>query len=273
MIEEPKNEGRKLISGRLIPIAIILAFLILVLIGKLYCFPKENISQDITETVEAAIMEVNVQKEDVNGEPLKKVVYLTFDDGPSRLTTQFLDILSEEDVKATFFMQGSNLKKEHLQESVKRAVREGHYVGGHSMTHIFEVLYAEEQFVTEMREALALIEEITGTKPNLVRPPYGSAPGLKSKQMRDEIVEVGIKIWDWTIDSKDWALKDDPQKIIEVIKEETKFDVEVVLLHETSQTLAVLPEIIAFYREQGYAFVVYDEAEHFYLNFLQDERL
>lgn len=275
-MEEPPREyikRKNMISFRFVLMALIPAILIILFIGRLYLFPAISIEAEMTEEVEASMIEENIQKEGVNGKPLEKVVYLTFDDGPSRLTERFLDVLHEEDVKATFFMQGRNLKKTYLQESVRRAIKEGHYVGGHSMTHTFEVLYDEEQFVPEMSETLALIEDITGTKPNLVRPPYGSAPGLANEKMRDQIVDVGIKIWDWTIDSKDWALKDDPQKIIEIIKNETKFDVEVVLLHETPQTLEVLPVIIEFYREQGYAFVVYDEAEHFYLNFQKDERL
>ncbi|WP_371514630.1 polysaccharide deacetylase family protein [Solibacillus sp. R5-41] len=205
--------------------------------------------------------------------PLGKVVYLTFDDGPSNLTDQFLDVLHEQDVKATFFMQGSNLKKEHLQESVKRATTEGHYIGAHSMTHEFKTLYKEKQFVPEMNETLALIHEITGTNPHLVRPPYGSAPGLKSEQIRNQIVDAGIKVWDWTIDSNDWTLKDNPAQIIENIKSSTNSDREVVLMHEKPQTLEALPGIIAFYREQGYKFVVYDEANHFSLNFQNDVRM
>lgn len=204
---------------------------------------------------------------------LDKVVYLTFDDGPSKLTDQFLNILQEQDVKATFFMQGSNLKKEHLQENVKRAAQEGHYIGGHSMTHEFNTLYKENQFVTEMSEVLALIHEITGTTPNLVRPPYGSAPGLKSEEIRNQIVDASIKVWDWTIDSNDWAMKDNPTQIIENIKSGTNSDREIVLMHEIPQTLAALPGIIAFYKEQGYQFAVYDEANHFDLNFQNDKRL
>ena len=208
-----------------------------------------------------------------DGKPIGKVVYLTFDDGPSKLTDQFLDVLREENVKATFFMQGNNLKKEHLQESVRRATQEGHYIGAHSMTHEYKTLYKEEQFVPEMSETLVLIQDITGIMPNLVRPPYGSAPGLKSKQMRDQIADVGMKVWDWTIDSNDWAFKDNPDQIVETIKNETNVDIEVVLMHEKIQTLQALPEIIAFYKEQGYKFVVYNDADHFELNFQNDIRL
>lgn len=233
---------------------------------------NNNTQQDSTEEVEAPISQ---DKEQASTEEisLDKVVYLTFDDGPSILTGQFLDVLYEQNVKVTFFMQGSNLKKKHLQESVKRATTEGHYIGAHSMTHESKTLYKDNQFVPEMNEALALIHEITGTNPRLVRPPYGSAPGLKSEQIRNQIVDANIKVWDWTIDSNDWSLKDNPSQIIENIKSGTKADREVVLMHEKPQTLAALPEIIAFYREQGYKFAVYEEANHFALNFQKDARL
>ena len=237
---------------------------------------NNSTKQDPTEEIEAPISQDKEQTEkqaSTEEKHLGKVVYLTFDDGPSKLTDQFLDVLHEQDVKATFFMQGSNLKKEYLQKSAKRATTEGHYIGGHSMTHEFKTLYKENQFVPEMNETLALIHEITGTKPNLVRPPYGSAPGLKSDQVRNQIVDAGIKVWDWTIDSNDWTLKDNPIQIIESIKSGTNADIEVVLMHEKPQTLAALPGIIAFYREQGYKFVVYDEANHFELNFQNDIRL
>lgn len=235
-----------------------------------------NAKLNSTEEIEVPVSQDQGENGEVVGieeEPLEKVVYLTFDDGPSKLTEQFLNVLHEHDVKATFFMQGNNLIKEHLQESVKRASKEGHYIGGHSMTHDFDLLYKDFQFVPEMNETLALIHEITGTSPNLVRPPYGSAPGLKSEQIRNEIVDAGIKVWDWTIDSYDWKLQGNPTQITENIKSGTKSDTEVVLLHEHPQSLAALPEIIAFYKEQGYKFVVYDEDNHFDLNFQNDTRL
>lgn len=237
---------------------------------------NNNAEQDSTVEIETPISQ---DKDQINEhastgeEPLDKVVYLTFDDGPSILTDQFLDVLQEQDVKATFFMQGSNLKKKHLQESVKRATTEGHYIGAHSMTHESKRLYKDNQFVPEMNEALALIHEITGTNPNLVRPPYGSAPGLRNEWIRNQIVDANIKVWDWTIDSNDWSLKDNPTQIIENIKSGTKANREVVLMHEKPQTLEALPGIIAFYREQGYKFAVYEEANHFPLNFQKDGRL
>jgi len=203
----------------------------------------------------------------------EKVVYVTFDDGPSKWTEQFLDILDAHDAKATFFMQGSNLKKEHLQESVKRAAQEGHYIGGHSMTHNYQALYSNQQFVPEMLESLDLIHKITGTTPRLVRPPYGSAPGLNGGQIRKQLAEANIKIWDWTIDSHDWELPGNPSQIVQNIKQDTTSDKEIVLMHEKSQTLEALPEVLNFFKDQGYVFGVYNDASHFVMNFQNDAAL
>ncbi|PID21326.1 polysaccharide deacetylase [Sporosarcina sp. P3] len=203
----------------------------------------------------------------------EKVVYVTFDDGPSKWTEQFLDILDAHDAKATFFMQGNNLKKEHLQASVKRAAQEGHYIGGHSMTHNYQALYADQQFVPEMLESLDLIHEITGTTPRLVRPPYGSAPGLNGEYIRKQLADAHIKIWDWTIDSRDWDLPGNPAQIVQNIKQNTTSDKEIVLMHEKPQTLEALPEILNFFKDQGYVFGVYHDASHFVMNFQNDAAL
>ncbi|OLR24509.1 polysaccharide deacetylase family protein [Bacillus cereus] len=248
------------------------------LMGQLISTPakgsvKESVTQVNTQKPEKTNETPPPKQKRPDGKPIGKVVYLTFDDGPSELTGKFLDVLKEQNIMATFFMQGSNLQNTRFQENVKRAVKEGHYIGAHSMTHNSEKLYQKGQFVPEMKETLALIHDITGTTPKLVRPPYGSAPGLKGEEIRNLIVEAGIKVWDWTIDSNDWKLKDNPNQIIENVKKQTTEDVEVVLMHERPQTLQVLPEIIKFYKEQGYEFGVYDDADHFCLNFQKDKRL
>lgn len=170
-------------------------------------------------------------------------------------------------------MQGNQLKNKSFQDHVKRAVIEGHYVGAHSMTHDYKRLYKDGQFVHEMEETIALINEITGTKPKLVRSPYGSVPGLENEQLRNQIVEANIKLWDWTIDSLDWKLKNNSFQIVENIKNATKRDVEIVLMHEVQQTLQVLPEIITFFKERGYMFGVYSDNAHFAMNLLKDPRL
>ncbi|AOM06228.1 polysaccharide deacetylase [Bacillus cereus] len=280
MKESQNKKKTNVVTKAILSLGVVLAttFFTFFLIGKWNSIPAKGVAN---ENIRLANTQQQGKKEDTSlakqkradGKPVGKVVYLTFDDGPSELTGKFLDVLKEQHVASTFFMQGSNLQNTGFQENVKRAVKEGHYIGAHSMTHNSDKLYKKGQFVTEMKETLALIHNITGTTPKLVRPPYGSAPGLKGQDIRNKIVEAGIKVWDWTIDSNDWKLKGNPQQIIENVKRTTTEDVEVVLMHEKPQTLQALPEIIKFYKEKGYEFGVYNEADHFQLNFQKDQRL
>ncbi|OLR82274.1 peptidoglycan-N-acetylglucosamine deacetylase [Bacillus sp. MB366] len=280
MKESQNKKKTNVVTKAILSLVVVLAttFFTFFLIGKWNFIPAKGVAN---ENIRLANTQQQGKKEDTSlakqkradGKPVGKVVYLTFDDGPSELTGKFLDVLKEQHVASTFFMQGSNLQNTGFQENVKRAVKEGHYIGAHSMTHNSDKLYKKGQFVTEMKETLALIHNITGTTPKLVRPPYGSAPGLKGQDIRNKIVEAGIKVWDWTIDSNDWKLKGNPQQIIENVKRTTTEDVEVVLMHEKLQTLQALPEIIKFYKEKGYEFGVYNEADHFQLNFQKDQRL
>ncbi|MCA0999213.1 polysaccharide deacetylase [Bacillus thuringiensis] len=280
MKESQNKKKTSVVTKAILYLGVVLAttFFTFFLIGKWNSIPAKGVAN---ENIKLANMQQQEKKEDTSlakqkrpdGKPVGKVVYLTFDDGPSELTGKFLDVLKEQNVASTFFMQGSNLQNTSFQENVKRAVKEGHYIGAHSMTHNSDKLYKKGQFVPEMKETLALIHNITGTTPKLVRPPYGSAPGLKGQEIRNQIVEAGIKVWDWTIDSNDWKLKGNPQQIIENVKRTTTEDVEVVLMHEKPQTLQALPEIIKFYKEKGYEFGVYNEADHFQLNFQKDQRL
>ncbi len=205
--------------------------------------------------------------------PDGKIVYLTFDDGPSQYTAEILNILKEHDIQATFFMQGINLQKQKWHDDVKRAVDEGHYIGAHSMTHDYQILYEQQHFVAEMEETLQIIDDITGTNPRLVRAPYGSAPGLNPVETRDEIVDVDMQLWDWTIDSLDWDLANNPQQIVTNIQNELNNEREVILMHEKQQTVQVLPQIIELLKEEGYEFVVYHPSQHFPMNFQYDDRL
>ncbi|MGG0644595.1 polysaccharide deacetylase family protein [Sporosarcina gallistercoris] len=286
-LNQEVSRKRKRLKKRYFLMLLLLLFGTGFLVGKSYSarelpstpeestpIPESNEKTEKTKPEKEESANEETDKNDlVEEEKDEKVVYLTFDDGPSKLTDQFLDILQDHGVKATFFMQGSNLKKEHLQNSVKRAAKEGHYIGAHSMTHNYKKLYTDQQFVPEMIQTLELVQEITGLNHHLVRPPYGSAPGLKSELMRKQLADAHIKVWDWTIDSHDWELAGKPSQILQNIKQGTTSDREIVLMHEKPQTLEALPGILKFFKEQEYEFAVYDEAHHFKLNFQNDSEL
>lgn len=202
-----------------------------------------------------------------------KVVYLTFDDGPSKYTDQLLEILEHYQIHGTFFMIGNQLSQH--KETVNQVLEEGHYVGLHSMTHNKKVLYngkGSANFIEEFTKEQKLMEKLTGTSPTLIRAPYGSKPGIDEK-FRGDIAKAGFKMWDWTVDSMDWKYPNSPGAILKEVKRQTHRDTEVILLHEKAQTVQILPQIIEYLQSKGYAFAVYKPNQHFTVNFGNDSRL
>lgn len=210
-----------------------------------------------------------------NGQ-VRKVAYLTFDDGPGKYTAELLNILKENGAKATFFLIGANVKQ--YPDLVKREKAEGHYVGMHSMTHDFKKLYTSGEYVNEMKEDQGLIANIIEESPKLTRPPYGSMPGL-NEALRNKVVEGGFKVWDWTIDSLDWKYNKMPvdaasAKIVENVIAGATNPKEVILMHDIHpQSVAAVPAIIKGLKEKGYEFEAYHESDHFPLNFWHDKRM
>ncbi|QEL82862.1 polysaccharide deacetylase (plasmid) [Bacillus sp. JAS24-2] len=206
----------------------------------------------------------------------RKIVYLTFDDGPGKYTAKLLDILKKNQVKASFFLIGGNVTK--FPDLVKQEKAEGDYIGLHSMTHDYKKLYTNGQYVKEMKEVQSLVKNVIGDSPTLTRPPYGSMPGL-NEELRNKVVEEGFKVWDWTIDSLDWKYNKLPietasNKIIQNVLSNAKHSKEIILLHDIHpQSIAAVPAIIEGLKAKGYEFEVYSEANHFPLNFWHDKRI
>ncbi|MBT2579306.1 polysaccharide deacetylase [Bacillus sp. ISL-8] len=234
---------------------------------------QENSVQHANEQIKVEMNKVAPTQ--FNGQT-RKIAYLTFDDGPGKYTAQLLDILKENDAKATFFLIGQNVKS--YPDLVKREEVEGHYVGMHSMTHNNKKLYAQGGYVDEMKENQSLIASILGHAPKLTRPPYGSKPGLH-EELRNKVVENGLKVWDWTIDSLDWEYSGMPintatAKIVQNVLAGATDQKEVILMHDIHpQSVAAVPAIIKGLKEKGYEFEAYHEDDHFPLNFMHDKRM
>jgi len=206
------------------------------------------------------------------------VVYLTFDDGPNRYTSENLSILKEYNVKGTFFFIGSQIN--YYQSLTKQTHKEGHYLGLHSMTHDRYKLYASTKaFMGEMQTEFNLIKNLTGHSSVLVRAPYGSNPYVTSS-MRSALKNESYKLWDWDVDTVDWQIKDaEYQKIITNVKngvEKARLANDqhiVVLLHDRSQTTKALPGIIAWLQKSGYSIQPYNPDHHVTQNFGNDKGL
>jgi cellulose synthase/poly-beta-1,6-N-acetylglucosamine synthase-like glycosyltransferase/peptidoglycan/xylan/chitin deacetylase (PgdA/CDA1 family)/spore germination protein YaaH len=182
-------------------------------------------------------------------------VALTFDDGPDpEWTPEVLDILKRYNVKATFFLVGSQAEK--YPDLVRRIVAEGHMVGNHTYTHANLAAIPSQQVEIELNATQRLIESITGRSTTLFRPPYNadSQPTDVSqltplKQVQDD----GYLIVMESIDPEDWA-RPGTDVIVERVKELRK-EGSLILLHDAggdrSQTVAALPQIIDWLETRG----------------------
>ena len=187
----------------------------------------------------------------------EKAIYLTFDDGPSdRVTPKILDVLKEENVKATFFIVGKNavLRKEIL----RRAVREGHTLGVHSYSHVYNEIYSSAQSLLEdIDKCNAVIKEITGAPASVYRFPGGSF--FLSDALKQAVLDRGMKYVDWNASLNDAELQDPtPESLFDTaVATAANRDRVVLLAHDTTDktaTAEALKKVITHFKQQGYKF-------------------
>ncbi|MFC3233758.1 polysaccharide deacetylase family protein [Streptomyces nitrosporeus] len=178
-----------------------------------------------------------------------KCIALTFDAGPGEDTPRLLDILKEEKVPATFFLLG---KKHVLKypEVVRRIAAEGHEVANHTWTHRILTDHEPEEIRAELERTQLAIEEITGKKPRLMRPPQGRTDDTVSRISK----ELGLSQVLWSATAKDYSTED-PALIRRRILDQADKD-GIILLHDIYRgTVPAVPGIIGTLKERGYTFV------------------
>jgi peptidoglycan-N-acetylglucosamine deacetylase len=194
----------------------------------------------------------------------EKVIYLTFDDGPSRgPCSEILDILKEENVKGTFFILGNEIKGN--EDVLKRIYDEGHSIGLHSMTHEKKNLYNNENdFLNEMLKVQDLIEKTIGFKSNILRFPFGA--NNNTYKLKKSLVELlhnnNFKIYDWTVDTRDGELYNaSPETFIK--NSRSKNNNITLLMHcgsANKNSPKALKSIISYYKENNYTFKTIDQS-------------
>ncbi len=180
-------------------------------------------------------------------------VYLTFDDGPNPSTTPWLlELLEEEEVKATFFLLGSHVAKHPCL--IEQLAQQQHGLGNHSLNHLFLPSLPTMLVENEIGATNKRIEEISGNSPTLFRPPFG----IIDKRVSDCLKERDMKTVYWGAVTEDWTPIGERKVVERLMKSVTPGTV--IVLHEgklvSKQTIGAAREIIRRCKAQGLNFKV-----------------
>lgn len=195
-----------------------------------------------------------------------KVIYLTFDDGPSQYTGELLDVLSKYNVKATFFVTGRNSNYFHY---IKRAYDEGHTIGLHTYSHNYSLVYSSiDAYFSDLNSINEIVREQTGSYSNIIRFPGGSSNtvsrnytvGIMS-QLSSLVESKGYKYFDWNVSSGDASsvILDSSSYAQNVINGLGNGSYYVVLQHDTNvNSIRAVSNIIEYGLSHGYSFRAID---------------
>lgn len=165
-------------------------------------------------------------------------------------TDLLLEILRENDVKATFFLCGYWVTK--YPEEVKRIAEAGHDIGNHGNTHAHGAKLSMEQNMAEIQGVHDKVKNLLGIEMNLFRPPYG--------EYNNNVISAGEAMnyytIQWDVDSHDWMNKGVEYEINRVLENKNLRNGSIVLFHnDAKDTPKALPVIIKGLKEKGYTFV------------------
>lgn len=179
----------------------------------------------------------------------KKMIALTFDDGPNYNTSKVIDVLNKYDIKATFFVLGS--RAINNKDILKKMVDSGMEIGNHTYNHLLLTKYDENKIRSEIDDTSDVIYSATKKRPKLLRPSYGSVNNKIKK-----VANMPIIIWD--IDTLDWKYHNSKRITSRVVNKVR--DGDIILMHDIySASLNALSNIIPILQDNGYEFVTIDE--------------
>lgn len=202
----------------------------------------------------------------------RKTVYLTIDDGPSRLTEQYLDLFDKYNVKVTFFVTGQNPEYYYL---IQDAYNRGHTIGLHSMTHDYSQIYqSEEAYFKDLDQIGQVVKDQIGYVPCFIRFPGGSSNTISENyssglmlKLVNSVQARGYQYYDWSLTSGDGEDRSTQEIVSMCIDSQTMgydptTDTNIVILcHDSATkqtTLEALPKIIEYYQAAGYTFEALD---------------
>lgn len=227
--------------------------------GPLKKIPKKTFAKQIALEKPSKIKVQNINPSIISD----KTIYLTFDDGPSYLTNEILDILKEENVPATFFVTSHQIDK--YQNIIKREYTENHTVAIHTATHNYSYIYSSEQnYFNDLTEIRNKVFTIIGEKPRIIRLPGGSSNTISKKYspgIMTRITEIlthnDFYYYDWNIDSMDASGRIDENQIYNNVITHLKSGTNIILMHDSPTkmtTVGALRDIIKYGKDNGYTF-------------------
>lgn len=179
----------------------------------------------------------------------KKMIALTFDDGPNYNTSKIIDVLNKYDIKATFFVLGN--RAINNKDILRKMVDSGMEIGNHTYNHLLLTKYDENKIRSEIEDTSEVIYSATKKRPKLLRPSYGSVNNKIKK-----VANMPIIIWD--IDTLDWKYHNSKRITSRVVNKVR--DGDIILMHDIySASLNALSNIIPILQDNGYEFVTIDE--------------
>lgn len=220
---------------------------------------KQNEFINLDISLDSLNLLINIDKEKDNVPDIKpkeksidynkKVVALTFDDGPSKYTKEILNILKKHDSCATFFVVGN--KVEFYKNDLQRMIKEGSEIGNHSYSHKWLNRLSKDEFINEINKTQEIIKNLTGYLPKIFRPTYGGYnDNLKTY--------TNLRFVLWNVDSQDWKVKN-TNKILKNILPNVK-DGSIILMHDNhSYSYEALDELIVELKKENYQFVTVSE--------------
>lgn len=182
----------------------------------------------------------------------EKRIYLTFDDGPNpEVTPWVLNLLKQEQIKATFFCVGNQIEK--YPKILKQVVAEGHQIGNHSYRHENGWHTPVEVYKESIENTKRLIAKNTSVSSQLFRPPYGRITPKQIKILK----QSGYKIIMWSLLSGDFSSKLKQSQALYYLKKLTHPG-EIIVFHDSRKAFKnlkkILPGYIKYLKEKGYIF-------------------
>jgi peptidoglycan/xylan/chitin deacetylase (PgdA/CDA1 family) len=196
------------------------------------------------------------------GNTKEKLIALTFDDGPGKFTIPILELLKQHNIRATFFMEGSQI--EAYPKIAKQVVDAGHEIGNHTYNHFNYGLAKNaypDRFVHELKQTEAALERAAGVQTKVVRMPHGALTKNNRHWLLPTLKENGYALVHWSFGT-DWLLKKSAEEMAKEYIEHAKPGA-VFLFHDggrhREKTLAAVTTVIETLEAQGYRFIPAEE--------------